>query len=97
MTEQESNKVDLTIAIPAFNGGNWLSWVLRPVIHEIRQSPDLKVEVLVNDNSSPDHTEQTVKSHQKQNPDINIVYNRHSSNIGFGPNYLDALSRSGGR
>ncbi len=89
-------KYDLTIAIPVFNGGNWLSWILRPVIQEIRRTPELKIEVLINDNASTDHTEQTARSHGSQNQDIEIVYNRQATNLGFGINYLDALERSKG-
>lgn len=64
---QRSRMVDLTIAIPTYNGEHRLPAVLERLRSQIYPA-SLSVEVLVIDNNSRDRTAQVVQAYQKQFP-----------------------------
>ncbi len=68
--------------------------VLDACLASVLALPDADIEVVVNDNNSPDETPAVVARHAG---DLRLRYHRQAENIGFPRNILHALRRSRGR
>jgi glycosyltransferase involved in cell wall biosynthesis len=86
-----SKEILLTIAIPTYNRGNTLYRNL--LIHSDGLKDFTSVEILVNDNNSPDKTEELVK----KIIDPKIQYYKNTKNIGYDANLIECIKRARGK
>lgn len=62
------------------------------------QKTDFTVELIIANDSSPDHTDDVVKKILLETPaNINVKYTRHPINIGVMPNFAWAINQSSGK
>ena len=73
----------LSIVIPAYNEGNTIHLILNK-IKAVNLIDDIKKEVIIVNDCSTDHTEQSVTSYQQNNPELPISYYKHEVNKGKG-------------
>jgi glycosyltransferase involved in cell wall biosynthesis len=83
------NKIDLTIAIPTFNGSRWIGAAMDSVLSQLNDDSRRKVEIVVSDNASTDQTLSIIREYANLYPDT-IVYFQQAENIGVDRN-IDAL------
>ncbi len=76
----------LSICIPTFNRADRLELLLENLARECSPFLD-RIEIVVSDNASPDHTETVVR-----NSTLPIIYGRNARNIGFGGNLLNVTA-----
>jgi abequosyltransferase len=81
----------LTIAIPTYNRADCLNVLLRELIPQIT---DDRVELLISDNASPDHTPKIVDAYCPR--DVKINYIRNRENIGPDANFLQCYNLAKG-
>ncbi|WP_313249443.1 glycosyltransferase [Stenotrophomonas acidaminiphila] len=81
------SKPVLSICIPTFNRADMLGLLLENIRDECRHLLD-KVEIVVSDNASEDHTGSTVRA-----SGLPVVYHRNPTNIGFSANLLHVTAR----
>lgn len=82
----------LTIIIPTYSRPERLNTslgVLLPIANRFEE----KVQILVNDNDSPDGTEDIVKRYIDKYPKL-VTYHRQLENIGAGNNFFDGARRA---
>ncbi|MCZ8285392.1 MAG: glycosyltransferase family 2 protein, partial [Bacteroidia bacterium] len=73
----------LSIAIPAYNEGKTIHFILDK-IKEVKLSGNLEKEVVIVNDCSTDHTEQAILDYKAQHPELNIKYFKHEVNKGKG-------------
>lgn len=73
----------VTIGIPTYNRQVYLKDAVESVIAQ--DYPN--IEIIVSDNHSTDSTEEYIQNLISENPEINIVYNRMSENLGAAENW----------
>ena len=78
----------LSICIPTFNRAETLKLLLENIA-QVGASQLEKIEIVISDNASTDHTEQVVRSRI----DLPIKYNKNTYNIGGAKNLLTATGR----
>jgi glycosyltransferase involved in cell wall biosynthesis len=83
------NNIDLTIAIPTFNGSRWIGAAMDSVLNQLNDDSRRKVEIVVSDNASTDQTVSIIREYANQYPDT-IAYFQQAENIGVDRN-IDAL------
>lgn len=82
----------LSFCIPTYNRCKFLKKNLDIIIRQIRElSVEKDVEILINDNASPDQTEELCQDYIKNNPDINIEFHRNEKNEGPDLNFIKAM------
>ena len=82
----------LSFCIPTYNRCKFLKKNLDIIIGQIRElSVEKDVEILINDNASPDQTEELCQDYIKRNPDIHIEYNKNERNEGPDWNFIKAM------
>jgi abequosyltransferase len=72
----------LTIAIPTYNRAAKLDKCLAQIFEQL-DTNDGRVEVLVSDNCSPDHTGEIVSKHIREGRKIRYIKNRENMGIDF--------------
>ena len=82
----------LSILIPTYNRGDYLTTTLKVLSSQILQYKDL-VEILISNNASTDNTDIVVKNYAKTIP---IKYNLNDYNIGFAKNFEKLIKDSDG-
>jgi abequosyltransferase len=78
----------LTIVIPTYDRAECLSLLLTTLVQELRGLED-KVEVIVGDNASSDHTPIVTEAFLKVYPSANVL--RHSENLGPEENFCKCI------
>ena len=73
----------LSIVIPAYNEAATIHRILDRV-KGVKLIGELQKEVLIVNDCSTDNTEEAIKSYIHRNPDLPIVYHRHTRNLGKG-------------
>lgn len=73
----------LSIIIPAYNEGNTIHLILEKV-RDVQLINELKKEVIVVNDCSGDHTEESINKFAKENPDFNLRCLSHGINKGKG-------------
>src|SRR5690606_21394712 len=73
----------LSIVIPAYNEGNTIHLILDK-IKNVSLSQGLKKEIIIVNDCSRDHTDESIQKYQQQNPDVPISYYKHEINMGKG-------------
>jgi glycosyltransferase involved in cell wall biosynthesis len=81
----------LTIGIPTYNRARILPETIDSIVTQIDNNIRDKLEILISDNASTDHTEQVIQAIIKQYPNL-ITYRRNKINIGFSAN-VDSVVR----
>ena len=74
----------LSICIPTYNRAEWLRLSLEALLPQITKTNG-RVELVVSDNCSPDHTPEVVKKSMEGG---NFRYHRNQANIGGNPNFF---------
>lgn len=95
MTQKTDNKCLLTIAIPTYNRADYLSENLDAILSQIDNYRN-DIEILINDNCSPDNTTEVVRS-LSEKYSFDITYHRMDSNIGIKANFDDVTSKASGK
>jgi len=85
----------LTIGIPTFNGGRYISIAIDSVLNQIKKNPLLesRIEIVISDNASLDNVACIVKKYEELFPNI-VHYYRNEKNIGFDRNVDLVVSRA---
>lgn len=73
----------LSIIVPAYNEGSTIHLILDR-IQSVRLLHDINKEVIIVNDCSTDHTEDSIKKYIQENPDLNIQYFKHDVNKGKG-------------
>lgn len=73
----------LSIVIPAYNEGDTIHLILNK-IREVHLPPGIHKEVIIVNDCSKDHTEDSIFSYQAQYPEFSIHYKKHVFNQGKG-------------
>lgn len=73
----------LSIVIPAYNEGPTIHRILNK-IKSVELIDDIKKEIIITNDCSTDQTESSILEYIAQNPEMNIVYNKHEYNMGKG-------------
>lgn len=82
----------VSIVIPTYNRAAFIERTLTCAISQTYKN----IEVVVCDNASDDDTEAIVADFQRKNPNFDIRYIRHSSNIGPVRNWFSGIRASSG-
>jgi abequosyltransferase len=83
----------LTIAIPTYNRSSYLTQLLNALVPQL--TDELRVELIISDNASPDNTPEVVGRFYARFP--NLVYLRNETNIGPDANFLQCFERAKGK
>ena len=82
----------LSFCIPTYNRCQFLKKNIDIILGQIRElSVENEVEILVNDNASPDNTEKVCKEFICNSPDIHIEYHRNNTNEGPDWNFIKSM------
>ncbi len=85
----------LSIVMPAFNEGNTIHHILDK-IRVVNLSHNISKEVIIVNDCSTDHTEQSVKNYMNEFPSLNIQYFRHEVNMGKGAALHTGIAKASG-
>jgi len=77
----EINK--LSIVIPAYNESRTIHLILNK-IKSVKLVNAIEKELIIVNDCSTDDTEKAIQAYQQQNPDLNIQYYKHETNLGKG-------------
>lgn len=83
------NNIDLTIAIPIYNGSRWIGSAIDSILSQLHGDSRGKVEIVISDNASTDQSPGIIEEYAKQYPEI-ISYFSQVENIGADRN-VDSL------
>lgn len=86
----------LTIAIPTYNRAEYLISTLKKLVKQVAAHYTDRIEILVSDNASTDHTQTICQEFQFNNPGI-VRYVRQPINYGFDRNLEWLFSNALGR
>jgi glycosyltransferase involved in cell wall biosynthesis len=86
------NKIDLTICIPAFES----NYLLRRALNSIILLKNIKLEILISDDSINGNLLQTVNNFKKDNPDLLVNYHKQKNNLGVAYNKKWLIENSTG-
>jgi glycosyltransferase involved in cell wall biosynthesis len=84
----KSSKPLLSICIPTFNRADSLGLLLENISRECAPHLD-RIEIVISDNASTDHTETVVKNRS----DLPIAYSKNTKNLGGAGNLLTATAK----
>lgn len=85
----------LSIIIPAYNEGNTIHLILDKV-REVRLSGDIEKEVIIINDCSKDHTEESILSYKAAHPELPIQYYKHEVNKGKGAALHTGIKKASG-
>ena len=89
----QSKRPLLTIAIPTCNRADCLRELLSVLADQLKNEP--RVELLISDNASPDHTPTVVKNFIDRG--LQVQYVRNAQNIGPDANFLQCFEKANGK
>lgn len=82
----------LSFCIPTYNRCQFLKKNIDIIIRQIHElSVEKEVEILINDNASPDKTEELCLEYIANNPDIHIEFHKNATNEGPDWNFIKAM------
>lgn len=88
----------LSFCIPTYNRCQYLKKNIDIIIQQIHElSVENEVEILINDNASPDKTEELCLEYIKNNPDIHIEFHKNEKNEGPDWNFIKAMRLAHGK
>ena len=76
----------LSIGVPTYNRGEMLKDCLNNIASQITKDLQNKVSITIADNSSTDNTSDVVSEIIKKYNDIEIIYYKHQTNLGYDQN-----------
>lgn len=79
------SNIDLTVAIPTYNGGRYLAETIDSVLCQLPDVKERRVEILISDNASTDNTSNIVNQYLATYPEI-FSYNINTCNLGYDRN-----------
>ncbi|MEM9680491.1 MAG: glycosyltransferase family 2 protein, partial [Bacteroidota bacterium] len=85
----------LTIAVPTWNRADILDDALSQLLPQIKHHSD-RVEIIISDNASDDHTDQIIKKHCSLNSHLNIIHFTQNENTGYFGNFHKCRTLSSG-
>jgi len=85
----------LSIIIPAYNEGNTIHFILNK-IKAVKLIDNIQKEIIIVNDCSTDHTEQTITDYKANNPDLNIHYFSHEGNKGKGAALHTGIAKATG-
>jgi len=85
----------LSIIIPAYNEGNTIHQILDRV-NRVTLLEDIEKEVIIVNDCSKDHTEQSIMQYKTDHSDLDIRYFRHQVNSGKGAALHTGISKATG-
>jgi glycosyltransferase involved in cell wall biosynthesis len=85
----------LSIVIPAYNEGNTIHKILNR-IKNVKLPNDIEKEIIIVNDFSKDHTEEAILSYIDSNPEMSIVYLKHSVNKGKGAALRTGIEKASG-
>ena len=89
-----NSEISLSIAIPTYNGSNYIEDTLECIVSQILSYPS-NVEVVISDNASEDETKDIIKKYQEKYQFIK--YFRNDVNVGADKNFDLAIRKSKGK
>ena len=84
----------LSIGIPTYNRARMLEDSLNNVASQITEDLVSKVSIVVSDNSSTDNTSVIVNKVKQKYSDVEIIYHKHETNLGYDKNVNSLFSLS---
>ena len=90
-----ANVPELTICIPSYNRAALLGELLERIATELKDGLSDRVEVVVSDNASPDHTQAIAESYREHIQ--RFIYVRQTENIGPDRNFLASVAAASGK
>lgn len=85
----------LSIVIPAYNEGNTIHHILNKV-KEVVLIQQIEKELIIVNDCSRDHTEESVQTYIQSHPDLNIQYYKHEVNQGKGAALRTGIQKASG-
>ena len=85
----------ITIAVPTWNRAAILDKALSALLPQIESNKD-KIEVVISDNASPDHTNEIIQKHIAKNNSLNIIHFKQTENTGYYGNFKTCRELSNG-
>jgi glycosyltransferase involved in cell wall biosynthesis len=85
----------LSIIIPAYNEGTTIHKILNK-IKEVQLINNIGKEIIIINDCSTDHTEESILNYIKDNPEENIHYHKHEVNKGKGSALHTGISKATG-
>lgn len=82
----------LAVGVPTYNRGYMLESCLNDIASQITIDLRDKVSIIVADNASTDNTSDVVGRVQEKYSDVEIIYHRHTSNLGYDKNVNSLFS-----
>jgi len=83
----------LTVAVPTYNRQRFLATFLAAIAPQL--AGEVRAELLISDNASPDGTAELVRSYERQN--LPIRYLRNENNVGADRNILQCFEQASGK
>ena len=92
MTQPQVNTKRLAICIPTHHGrGGTLREAVDSVLNQLNDDLRSQIEICISDNASEDETQSLVREYMQEHPGL-IRYHRHSENLGFTRNLMQAVA-----
>ena len=85
----------LSIVIPAYNEGNTIHHILNKV-REVVLIQQIEKELIIVNDCSRDHTEESIQKYIQSHPDLNIQYYKHEVNQGKGAALRTGIHKASG-
>lgn len=85
----------LSIVIPAYNEGNTIHHILNKV-REVVLIQQIEKELIIVNDCSRDHTEESIQKYIQSHPDLNIQYFKHEVNQGKGAALRTGIQKASG-
>ncbi len=85
----------LSIVIPAYNEGNTIHHILNKV-KEVVLIQQIEKELIIVNDCSRDHTEESIQTYIQSHPDLNIQYYKHEVNQGKGAALRTGIQKASG-
>ncbi|MFZ4753892.1 MAG: glycosyltransferase family 2 protein [Chitinophagaceae bacterium] len=85
----------LSIVIPAYNEGNTIHHILNKV-REVVLIQQIEKELIIVNDCSRDHTEESIQKYIESHPDLNIQYYKHEVNQGKGAALRTGIQKASG-
>ncbi|WP_113922800.1 glycosyltransferase [Cognataquiflexum aquatile] len=91
----DQSSITLSVCMITYKHSEFLATAIEGVLI---QETNFKVELIISDDASPDRTEEVVQKYlNKSNGSIEIVYHKHSINMGAIPNFEWTLKQCSGK